>query len=143
MADTTLKQMIEQMEKRYQDLSVKLEAYREMHAEMATLARAIKVLKGEKLTVGYVSAKDRLAAEQNADEPAVSAYKPGSVQDALRQIMRANPKGMSIGDMSLALSRKGFNSTSVMVHNALRYFKSDIKVVREEGTKKIYALAKE
>jgi hypothetical protein len=141
MADATFKSMIEQMEKRYAELTIKLEAYRDMHAEMTTLSRAIKVLKGEKLTPGYVSKKDRILAASDPDE----YLQPPSdgVSSALRQILKANPKGMTTAEMGEALSKKGFGGDNHTVHNASRPFRKNLKVVGTNGNKKIYALAKE
>jgi arginine repressor len=150
MADQTLKSMIEQMEKRYQDLSIKLEAYRDIHAEMTTLARAIKVLKGEKLTPGRVSAPDLAAGpeEEETDylQPPrkLAAPRNDEIRPALRQLLKANPKGMTTGDIAKALNDKGFSVTNASVHNTLRSFNENLKITDIHGsTKKLYALTKE
>lgn len=155
MADQTLKGMIEQMEKRYQDLSIKLEAYREIHTEMTTLARAIKVLKGEKLTPGRTTPGPEIAQEPEEEtdylQPPRKLRAPNNARNSalaihadLRQLLKANPKGLTTGDIAQTLAQKGHSVTNAAVHNALRSFKKNLKIMDIVGTqKKLYALTKE
>lgn len=153
MAEATFKSMIEQMEARAQTLYVKMEGFREIQMELHTLTKAIKIMKGEKLTPGNPGSanghksKQQLLAERLPDmdsESVVSGPRSskneGIVED-LQKILKSRPKGMTIKEMDAELARLGHEITIHTSHNALRTLKS--KVVGAKGLRKIYALTKE
>ncbi len=155
MADKfNVKAIIEQMEVRYKDLAGKLEGFQIIQEEMTTLSRAIKVMKGEKLTPGgpkgprkskqeWASRIMTNAAEDNGNGPSA----PVSAREAAYAYLKSTPKGATIKQISDALSSQGIEITNQRVHNALRAFFHELKVVGVDTTSrgqhaKIYAFKK-
>lgn len=146
MAEATFKSMIEQMEARAQSLYIKMEGFRDIQAELHTLTKAIKVMKGEKLTPGnpgssngYKTKQQKLADRlPDMDSP---ARKNEGIGGDLYNIMKSNPKGMTVKEMDAELAKLGHEITIHTSHNALRKLK--FKVVGMQGTRKVYTLTKE
>ena len=129
-----------------------MEGFQYIQAELHTLTKAIKVMKGEKLTPGnpslnggtghHKSKQQRLAESlPDMDEPIVLKPKNEGISGDLYNILKSKPKGMTIKEMDAELAKLGHEITVHTSHNALRTLK--FKAVGAQGLKKIYALVKE
>ena len=138
------KSMIEQMQARYKELAVKLEGYQAIQEEMATLSKAIKVMKGEKLGPGGPKGPRKSkqewagriidAAEQ--EEKPAKLRLPTTVNGnsgTVKQLLKDHPKGMTVGEIGEELRKNGLVVTDHTVHNAIRPFRSQVVV---SGTRK-------
>ena len=147
--EATFKSMIEQMEARAQSLYIKMEGFRDIQAELHTLTKAIKVMKGEKLTPGnpgsangHKSKQQRLAESLPDMDSEVTPRLYGAnegISEELHKILKSRPKGMTTKEMESELKKIGFKINTHTAHNALRTLK--YKAVGENGRLKIYALA--
>lgn len=109
----TRAQLITEMEEHSRQALERLREYQELERDYKRTVKALKALKGEKLTAGANGSKPH---KTNGNQG-----KKGATKQAVLTVLRANPRGLTLADLQQKLKENaGLNLSGSAIYSAMR-----------------------
>lgn len=129
--------LIDQMESRAKELYIQLEGFRDIEQELRVLSKAIKVLKGEKLSPG----PGGLPAPATTDEPRESAPEYGFMAPDVLKALVGMPKLSRQRDILIRMGIGTLEPARKRISVMMPYLrKKGLVASRQDGSKVYYSL---